>query len=363
MLNKKAEEANSITTILIFGIIAIIVAILVISGIADPIVNRLPNILPDFNNSQTPSKIPVMLRYNLIHEDVEYYDGLNWNSFPDWESEIKFEDDIKINKGDARFYFEDYFYARRTLPINIETNPYEEITIESFSKEKQGDVLIIHPGQTQEEKFLRYYILTLRDQLLLAEEFKSGSTDLLEDSEKAVLPISIKTYDYKREAFNLPITQELEERMTKTIGSTTWQHAKNVHGKNPYEVAGYSMERIDKKEDSNSRTTTEVTTYSLTSGGSPTGIFFEETRSGLTKPLRPVLSTNEISAYARKLPTSGSPIQGTYENEIKETVLNWRDSRLGEKMPLRTNSNTKTIYGNVDKVQWEDSVFLVFERE
>ena len=79
MIHKKASSLT--ITVLVTGVIAIFVALIVISGVADPIINRMRGILPLYNNSKPPAQLPGEIRYNIQTGQVQYIDQTGWK----WE--------------------------------------------------------------------------------------------------------------------------------------------------------------------------------------------------------------------------------------------------------------------------------------
>src|SRR3989344_827055 len=130
MIHKKASSLT--ITVLVTGVIAIFVALIVISGVADPIINRMRGILPLYNNSKPPAQLPGEIRYNIQTGQVQYIDQTGWKWFPDdWNKDVEFGDkitDAKTITSDFETYYYDssdrgpaefQFKARRDVPGGI----------------------------------------------------------------------------------------------------------------------------------------------------------------------------------------------------------------------------------------------------
>lgn len=137
---KQKKAAPMMTNILVLGIVAIILAIIVISGIADPIVNWASRILPEYNNEAPPKDLPGQVRYNIQTDKVQYYDGKEWYWFPsDWEKDIEIGNAI-TDAGTIRYDFEQYYYNQeaRGWPATFQFKERRDTSDGGIILEKEG---------------------------------------------------------------------------------------------------------------------------------------------------------------------------------------------------------------------------------
>jgi len=85
-MNKRGEEESSNTGAIIAAVIAAVVLVLVIiglylwfSGSGLPFASYLPG----FNQTKPPVVDMEILRYRILQDKVQYYDGIKWNDFKD----------------------------------------------------------------------------------------------------------------------------------------------------------------------------------------------------------------------------------------------------------------------------------------
>jgi len=83
-MNKRGEEESSSTGAIIAAVIAAVVIVLVIiglwlwfSGSGLPFASYLPG----FNQTKPPVVDMEILRYRILQDKVQYYDGIKWNDF------------------------------------------------------------------------------------------------------------------------------------------------------------------------------------------------------------------------------------------------------------------------------------------
>lgn len=135
MINKKAQ-GSPWTYVLIFGLIGVAIIIIVLSGIADPILHRLLNVVPTYNNTKPPVEIPGMIRYSLEDNNAEYYDGQNWNSFANPYDGVKLGNKT-INLMQAQYFFKAYYWDKTKRPSSAFklTNTRDEYTGTAFGKD------------------------------------------------------------------------------------------------------------------------------------------------------------------------------------------------------------------------------------
>lgn len=140
-MKEKKAATNLQLTIIVTGILAAIIAFIVISGVADPILNRLLGVVPEFNNTKPPAVPPGPVRYNIQLDKAQYYDGLKWVAFPkDWDEDIDFGGAI-TDHNRIRYDFEQYYYNTETrggLPAQFQFKERRDVPGEGIFVEKNG---------------------------------------------------------------------------------------------------------------------------------------------------------------------------------------------------------------------------------
>lgn len=118
---KKAEASFQF---LITGIIAVFVLGIIFLNpyFVDFIANKFPNIIPWYNSTVEPAKIPELLRYSIATDRISYYDGLSWYELPSdnpeqWSAKTKIGTK-EITHNQARYNFANYYYeSSRSLEV------------------------------------------------------------------------------------------------------------------------------------------------------------------------------------------------------------------------------------------------------
>jgi len=129
--NKKAQLATSQLIIILLTVALLVIIILYWPQLKAHTVERLALIIPSLNAAKPPAEEAQIIRYYILQDKVQYYDGVSWIDFPpEQNSEIKLENKV-ISKQKLRESLATKFYYKTELRgdklIDIDSEIIEEI--------------------------------------------------------------------------------------------------------------------------------------------------------------------------------------------------------------------------------------------
>src|SRR3989338_619137 len=143
-MNKKAQgmAIGKLLGWIIAAVILVLVGMFIYyfySGTANPFFQFLPN----FGGQKAVEGVQV-LRYDIVNDKVEYYDGNKWIDFKQGAAELESK---KVNYADALKNFQDYFYQSRNAESSKTLSDGTKITILGIERIRSGsDEIIVYPG-------------------------------------------------------------------------------------------------------------------------------------------------------------------------------------------------------------------------
>lgn len=365
----KTKNAEVTLKFLIGGVIAVFILAMIFTSPAFMgwIANKLPNLLPDYNNTPSTTKLTEKIRYDLAEDNAQYYDGLTFNEFPSDENQKAKIGAKSVSEKNLKDQFKKYYYTRNLpvefeLPVDKRTHLladevqqyYRKYSIVKFDQSDRGNTYV-RALVAGEEK---YYQITPEGNIKELNREGSDVTlgtigeivDIETDPKISITPLtensqytSSAEHIVKINTQKIPL-KELNDLSGKTLGSALIELNLNKEIKLEN---GYAF----KPTKTILATDNGVDYEAYSPEGTKLGVFlFLQNKNGK-------LSTNLLSQlkYSSKVYYSSIPIQAP-EEEIISQVAKWRDTVLAQPMQfIYENTCTKL---NVKKITAENKVYL-----